>query len=253
MCFISCLLIHLNLLFTWRLHTVMNRLSTLFFRSLLMLLVGSATFSLSALGQSEIKFVPEDGETYDGFGRAIATDGHWAFIGSDRHEVGEGSGAVYLYQLQGDSWVLYDKITPVDESPIHRFGDDIALDGDRVLIGASGNFENNSAAFIFENVGGTWTQTAKLVSEDAPGFGDFGGRVSLYGNVAVIGARTQDYSVGPGAAYVFEKQGDNWNQVAKLVSDDGLPFDWLVLLFRYLKTGLLSEQTVQTGILKGRV
>ena len=204
---------------------VMKQLSILAFRALVLLIITSSAISVSAQGQSEIKFVPEDGETYDGFGGALFINDHWAFVGSSRHEVGEGSGAVYVYALQGTNWVLFDKLTPTNDTPIDRFGSAVALSGNTLLIGASGNFENNAAAFIFEYIGGVWTQTAKLVSEDEPGFGDFGDKVALFGDVAVIGARTQDYDDGPGAAYVFEKQGAAWTQTAKLVSDDGERFD----------------------------
>ena len=43
----------------------------------------------------------------------------------------------------------------------------IALDGDRLIAGASNHFETLSqqgAAYVFERAGTTWTQTAKLFS-----------------------------------------------------------------------------------------
>jgi PKD repeat protein len=48
----------------------------------------------------------------------------------------------------------------------------------------------------------------------------FGESVALFGSYAIVGAPNVGEN-GTGAAYVFEKTGDSWNEVAKLTASDG--------------------------------
>lgn len=64
-------------------------------------------------------------------------------------------------------------------------------------------------------------QIAKLTADDAAEGDEFGSRVSLSGDTAVIGAPL-DYDAGfnSGSAYVFCEVGDVWQQIAKLTGKD---------------------------------
>jgi hypothetical protein len=88
-------------------------------------------------------------------------------------------------------------------------------------------FEGRSAGavYIFEqDVGGVWTQTAKIIASDPDYFELFGTSISLVGDRLAIGAPNADNAVGltTGAAYVFEKnQQGIWTQTAKITASDG--------------------------------
>ncbi|MDP6124879.1 MAG: FG-GAP repeat protein [Candidatus Latescibacteria bacterium] len=67
------------------------------------------------------------------------------------------------------------------------------------------------------------TEIQKLLASDDAERHQFGGSVSLSGDVAVIGAVGDDYDVfNTGSAYVFERQADgSWTEQQKLSASDG--------------------------------
>jgi len=115
------------------------------------------------------------------------------------------------------------------------FGNAVSVSGDLAIVAApfdDSQGEDAGAAFIFAKSQGFWEQEAKLTASDAaPGdnFGgariyDFGGAVSIAGDVAVVGA-PKAY-IGPldkGAVYVFRRTvNGTWSQEDKLVGSDSL-------------------------------
>src|SRR5690606_22384587 len=103
-----------------------------------------------------------------------------------------------------------------------------AIDGETAILGATG-YEvipgpvgSWGAAYIFvrRSPGGEWVQQARLTASDGEPLDSFGVDVALSGDVAVVGA----YMPGgakTGAAYVFERSGEVWTEVAKLTASDG--------------------------------
>ena len=76
-----------------------------------------------------------------------------------------------------------------------------------------------------------YSQTLKLTADDRTEMASFGTAVSLNGNFAIIGANGANNSStsidNTGAAYIFqESENGNWNQVQKLLADDGSPEDF---------------------------
>jgi hypothetical protein len=91
------------------------------------------------------------------------------------------------------------------------FGTSIAVSGDTL---ASGTPTAN-AVYVFEHVGGAWSETAKVVPP--PGFGgyNFGQAVALDGDTLVVGAPGQ-FAL-PGEAFVYRRSGTTWSLEAPLV------------------------------------
>ncbi len=117
-----------------------------------------------------------------------------------------------------------DELFASDGAAGDQFGVSVALDGARMLVGANRAAvpaANAGAAYVFEEVGGVWTETAKLVASDADTLDRFGLTVALSGDVAVVGARyDQEAGYGTGALYVFRETGGVWTEEAKLLSSD---------------------------------
>ncbi len=66
-----------------------------------------------------------------------------------------------------------------------------------------------------------WQQQAKLTASDAEGDDRFGQSVSISGDYAIVGAHwNDDAGANSGSAYIFQRQGSNWTQAAKLVASD---------------------------------
>jgi hypothetical protein len=76
---------------------------------------------------------------------------------------------------------------------------------------------------VFSNVGGTWSQQAKLIAPDGRTGDAFGASVSLSASTALITAPANRWFRG--AAYVFAQSGDTWSVEAKLVDPTARQFD----------------------------
>jgi FG-GAP repeat len=64
----------------------------------------------------------------------------------------------------------------------------------------------------------TWPLADKLTADDGVAGDYFGGAVSIYGNMAIVGASFDDSSTG--SAHIYEFDGSTWSQTAKLTASD---------------------------------
>jgi hypothetical protein len=122
------------------------------------------------------------------------------------------------------------KVTADNGQPHDAFGQSIAIRGTTALIGAVDVNNWEGAIYVFTQTGGIWTQGQEFMADDGvPGDqATFGTAIMIDGDTAVIGALGATVHGHPnqGAAYVFRETGGIWNQVAKLVADDGAANDY---------------------------
>jgi len=125
---------------------------------------------------------------------------------------------LYEYgQTTHDSQLLL----PADVVASDAFGWSCAVDGDVMVIGTpwqnSGAGAQSGAAYVFENVAGTWTQVAKLTNNIA--FSRYGYSVAISGDTIVVGAPQETTTViYEGAVHVYRKVAGTWGFEQKLVS-----------------------------------
>ncbi len=144
----------------------------------------------------------------DFFGRSVS-------LSCNRALVGDNNAASVFERQSGGAWV--EVATLVEVSSLGAFGFSVSLSGDRALVGAPDN-NPTSAAYVFERQPlGAWDEVAKLVATNVAGFDLFGWSVSLSGGRALVG--DPDY-IGPGIAYMFERQLGAWVEVATLMASD---------------------------------
>lgn len=107
------------------------------------------------------------------------------------------------------------------ESEGAAFGTCVGTDGNRVIVGAP--FENNDqgAAYIFYFNGTEWMQEEKLTVSDVAGKNWFGLSVSIDGSRAIIGAPYTTPFHGP-RAYIFHLDGAEWKQEANISPGDNM-------------------------------
>jgi len=140
------------------------------------------------------------------YGRAVAVGDGEVFVGEPGNQATPGY--VYVYRRDGGVWTESRRISAADAFEADGFGSGIALDGDRMVVGA----ENANAVYVFEKRDGEWTQTAR-VDTGASGTTDmFGAAVGLSGDSMIVGA--PEAGGGHGAVYLFEAGGSTWRQVA---------------------------------------
>jgi hypothetical protein len=106
----------------------------------------------------------------------------------------------------------------------------MAIDGGHAVVGAPGDDDHGSdsgSAYLFVRSAEGWVQSATpppappvvspSATELAPG-DSFGGSAAISGDYIVVGAPGTPIS-GPGSSCVFERSGDNWNQVRRFAPD----------------------------------
>ncbi|MCZ8364381.1 MAG: FG-GAP repeat protein [Microcystis sp. LE19-251.1A] len=170
------------------------------------------------------KLRPSDGKQGDRFGSSFdSTDSGTILIGAaSSDQKGLDSGCVYVYNVVNGIWTETGKIYASDPSPGALFGRYIDIDGNQAVIGAvksNASQPNSGSVYIYENLNGIWTETAKLSASDGKNGDEFGTPAAIEGNTIVVGASESGGTKG--AAYVFEKVNGKWQETAKLTANDG--------------------------------
>ena len=165
------------------------------------------------------------GNPAEQFGSAAAIEGDTIVIGAqaDSEEFFR-SGAAYVFERNEGgpgAWGQTAKLTASDAGTDHFFGTAVAVDGDRIAVGAGA--APGQRAYVLERSQpgtGDWSEVAILFPS---GTGQlFGEEITLSGDTLVVGAPNDD-SVG--AAYVYDRDHGGagaWGEVKRLsMPDDG--------------------------------
>lgn len=166
------------------------------------------------------KLVAADGAGDDRFGWAVAIEGDRALVGSyvDDNAGGADAGSAYVFDLVTATWTQTAKILNAEALPGDTFGRAVGLSGPFAVVSALGRDEgghDGGAAYIIEDVGGTWTQRSKLTSNAPAPEGLFGWSVRIEGTTAVVGA-VGDATLGAnaGRVHVFRRDtSGDWPEV----------------------------------------
>ena len=191
------------------------------------------------------KLTASDVDEFDEFGKSVSVDGGTLVVGAPRND---GYGSAYVFTKPVTGWTATStaaKLTPGDtgnlgDSQSGTFGASVAVDGDTVVVGASGYSGSQGRAYAFTKPSGGWattTEAAELATSDAEK-NQFGWSVAVDGNTVVVGAHTDDASesvTGSGSAYLFTKATNSvWadaTETVKLTAADGAgedQFGWSI-------------------------
>jgi hypothetical protein len=181
------------------------------------------------------KLTAADQTADDQFGSAVAIGGDVIAVGANHADLPGNSeaGAVYVFLRTGTVWAQTQRLSPsLDVLLGDHFGDSLAMSGNKVIIGASGDDTPQTSAgavYVFIETGtATYTLQQKLTIPDGTNGDQFGFSVACEGNTLVGGATEDTPIVGQpayGAAYVFEFNGSTWQSQGKLVASDGSSVD----------------------------
>ena len=168
----------------------------------------------------QAKLTADDAAAGDSFGNSVSISGDYAVIGGKGNDDdGGSSGSAYIFTRDGNEWTQQAKLTANDAAERDQFGISVSISGDYAVIGAYTDDDDggsSGSAYIFTRDGNEWTQQAKLTANDAAANDNFGNFVSISGDYAVIGACLDDDDGGEsGSAYIFTRDGYDWNQQAK--------------------------------------
>ncbi len=168
-----------------------------------------------------------------GYGRSVAVDGNRLAVGAifDGASASTMTGAVWVYEWNGTAWVPSDKLVVADGAANHRFGTAVALDADRLVVGAVEELNAGTGrAYVFRKSGSSWIQEAKLLPSDGKTGDHFGAAVALDGVHVVIGAyRDDDEGADAGTVWRYRRSGTTWSLEQKMAPQELDIGDWLGL------------------------
>lgn len=173
-----------------------------------------------------------DAAADDGFGTSVALDGDLLVVGAPFQASpgpGVNFGGAYVFRRSGGVWTEETLLKAATPAPADLFGSAVAVRDGTVVVGSPGESTGETqsgAAFVFEQVSGSWQQRALLKAATPHPFAQFGSSVALDGDTLVAGAVNESTDAAgvfdpvdfenAGAAYVFTGSGTSWAQQAQL-------------------------------------
>lgn len=182
------------------------------------------------------RLTASDAAKNDRFGMRVAISGDYAVVGARFSDAGLAEatglvdvGAAYVFQRRGEAWTEVQRLTASDPSERALFGYDVAIEGDYVLVSAirhAGSGDDSGAVYVFRLDGDTWSEVEELVASDGGESDRFGTSLAFDGRHALIAAPgSNGAGERSGSAYLFQREGDVWREVQKLVASDGAAGD----------------------------
>ncbi len=193
----------------------------------------------------------------DLFGASVAISGDVVVIGAaleDSNATGvngdendnsaDNTGATYVFVRDGTQWSQQAYLKASNSGSGDLFGTSVAVDGNKIVVGAFGEDSNTTgvngdendnsavdsgAVYVFTRNGTQWNQQAFLKASNSDNLDQFGSSVGISGDTVIVGAPLEDSNaIGvngnqndnsvarAGAAYVFTVKGTDWSQQAYL-------------------------------------
>ncbi len=178
------------------------------------------------------KLVAADSRGDGLFGYSVAISGETVLVGARRDSGARLlEGSAYVFVRSGGVWIQQQKLVAADAAEFDQFGNSVAINGETVVVGTSGDDgaagRDQGSAYVFVRTDGVWTQQQKLEAADAAEFDQFGNSVAISGSTVVVGAWLDDGAAGSlqGSAYVFVRTDGVWTQQQKLEAADAALFD----------------------------
>ncbi|HZW09190.1 MAG TPA: hypothetical protein VFF69_04735, partial [Phycisphaerales bacterium] len=171
----------------------------------------------------EQKLVPSLAADDMYFGWGVATDGQRIAVGAAGYDTF--SGAVFIFEHAAGAWVQTHVLLSPSPEHFEVFGSALALDGDRLLVGAPGDSgggpTQGGAAYVlgFDRGSGDWLVQAKLEPAGRRELDNYGSTVAISGDTALLGKNPHDPTAAAPPA-VFVNDGA-WSQRGELRSSFG--------------------------------
>ncbi|HUE76606.1 MAG TPA: choice-of-anchor B family protein [Longimicrobiales bacterium] len=153
------------------------------------------------------------------FGGALAMAGDVAVVGAPSY--GEGTGRAYVFRRGSSGWQPAGELGASDARPGDRFGMSVAIDRDRILVGAPARSDGAGVAYVFRRAGtGQWTEEARLTTAGIARGSGFGRALSLSADRALVAVPGLDQAAGAVVEFHRDAESGEWSEARRL-----LPFD----------------------------
>jgi hypothetical protein len=186
------------------------------------------------------------------------------------------TGAVYVFVRKGQAWEKQTTLKASNADVSNFFGMAVALDGDTLVVGASGEASpsqlvngsqtqdplhatQTGAAYVFVRTQGVWTQQAYLKAFNATAYDYFGEALAIDGDRVVVGARGEGSlafgvdddptpgAASSGAAYTFVRTGNDWSAEAYLKASNTHEAQWFGTRVALLGNTIAVTATDESG------
>ena len=179
------------------------------------------------------KIVDATGAAGDLFGYSVSISGNYAIIAApaDAGTAGSFQGSASIYQYQGGSWVLMNKITDATGAANDNFGFSVSISGNYAIVGANNDDGiagvNQGSASTYQFNGSNWVLMNKITDATGAAGDGFGYSVSISGNYAIVGAPADAGTGGTfqGSASTYQYLGGNWVLMQKITDAEGAALD----------------------------
>ena len=159
----------------------------------------------------------------DRFGWELDLDGDTLVVGATCG-LTDRPGFACVFVRSGTSWNFEARLeNPTLPAVADEFGVDVAVLGERVLIGAVEHANDRGGGFLFRRVASSWILEAELLDPAGQHGQRLGQAVALAPNTAVL--TSTHWNLGSGAAFVFDYDGAQWSLGSVLAPSDAAPGD----------------------------
>jgi len=180
---------------------------------------------------TQAKLTASDATTDDNFGISVAIKNNTIVIGANKSDdAGESSGSAYVFVRSGTTWFEDQILTASDASSADEFGISVSLSSETyIIIGAQyadGINQATGAAYAFNRLASTWSETDKIIAPDGATNDAFGHAVAISesGYTVLIGAHVDEFSSG--SAYIYTRLAVLWSLQQKLTASDSTNGDF---------------------------
>ncbi|WP_324663881.1 hypothetical protein [Haloarcula sediminis] len=183
--------------------------------------------------EKQATLLPGDLDEDADFGDSYDVDGDTIVVGApqDPGTNDRSEGAVYVYTRFDGDWSLDATLEDSRDSTdtADGLGNDVAVDGDTILAGApyaiyyAFGFSGVGGALVFTRSDEEWTQETFLRSDNPDNEDGQGTIVAVDGDTAVLAnprAPGPASEVFAGAAWVFTREGSEWDHQQKVTPDN---------------------------------
>lgn len=173
------------------------------------------------------RLAPPDPVELARFGDQLAVSGTTFVVTTFLESASQG--AAYVFRDDGAGPIDFEtKLTsPLDPAAPDRFAGAVALDGDQLLVGASGvddGFRTDQGrGFLYQRQGSTWTLAQELLPDVESVSLNAGFTVALAEGVAIVGTSTDRAPYRGGVAFVFPEAEGSTASPAAVLTPDGIP------------------------------
>ncbi len=166
-------------------------------------------------------------------GSSIDVSGDYAVVGAPLEDTdATNAGAAYVLKRQGAEWVRVAQLTGSTTTTGDRFGFAVAIQGERIVVGApaanEGSASDAGEVFVFEmDSNEQWVEVARLLDPVVKARDLFGFDVSLDGDRIAVGARLDDgQGSNSGSAFIFERNPVDgiWSTPGRIKASDSTAF-----------------------------